>query len=287
MPKLIVRAYSPLGRYANVSYVSESGAFATSVDLVWSVVELVPNRKFDAVEREWLRPEEVRLLAAIQLASHGRFPRQSLYPLPAPLTVDTNLPIDGAATLSFLRTELVSHLSREPEYEFYAPVPKPLAVGGGQYSFSDLQIEARRINRAYRKIGWPKHLLIRGLGGLLKGDLLQFHEHFHTEACMSLYVALDATLHLILKRLRRTMPNPSNYDAQAYLEHAFGLTRSYSTYCDAFYEDRVSTIHPSSRFGEFPEAPLSADSFCDLYEELWDIYHFLVMGEAVLADDCD
>jgi hypothetical protein len=43
-----------------------------------------------------------------------------------------------------------------------------------------------------------------------------------------------------------------------------------------YYEARIKTIHPESRFGIFPAAPLGVDDFCDLYRLLTEVYSYLL-----------
>ena len=95
---------------------------------------------------------------------------------------------------------------------------------------------------------------------------------------MSLYVAMEASLHIILRRLGETMQNPSNRDASKYLGEVFESRYVPERYFESYYEDRIAAIHPSSRRGVFPDAPLAADDYFDLYDQMCSLYDFLLTG---------
>jgi hypothetical protein len=48
------------------------------------------------------------------------------------------------------------------------------------------------------------------------------------------------------------------------------------SYFEDFYDARIKTMHPSSRFGIFPVAPLEADDFLFLRYGLIEVYHWLI-----------
>jgi hypothetical protein len=132
----------------------------------------------------------------------------------------------------------------------------------------------------YGHINRRNHLLIRGLGALLKANLLASHNTFHAESCMSLYVALDASFQLILARLRRTKKNPTAIDAGAFVERAFGEPTRGFKYFEDFYSDRLMTLHPVSREGVYPDVPVSMSDFYQLRRALIAVFRYLVTGVA-------
>jgi hypothetical protein len=75
----------------------------------------------------------------------------------------------------------------------------------------------------------------------------------------------------------RGLQNPSALDAGALIDEIDGFDPHLSTmsYFEEFYEARIKTMHPSSRFGIFPVAPLEADDFYFLRRGLIEVYHWL------------
>ena len=52
-------------------------------------------------------------------------------------------------------------------------------------------------------------------------------------------------------------------------------------YFSEFYDDRIKTMHPSSRLGIFPVAPLAADDFYFLRQGLVEVYYWLITGRVL------
>ncbi len=281
---IVVRLYSPAGDYPSTAGSTGDACFAVSSDLAWSATRFTPVPiEYYSPEREWLKPEEIRLLSAVAL-SYRAGGYLCLYPWGAPVyLVDADLSLSSElaiAALDELAREKASAQSAHPRSHVVEPTSPPL-VGGGPYDLRDDGCDQQLFRRVYDGVDPQDHLLVRGLGALLKAPLLHTHDAFHTEACVSLYIALDASLHLILRRLRVSNPAASSLDAAGYLAHSFGEVHPGKSYFEDFYHERVATIHPSSRYGEFPDAPLSADDYYDLREDLTSVYIFLITGIAL------
>ncbi|MFX0198723.1 MAG: hypothetical protein ACFFCW_21585 [Candidatus Hodarchaeota archaeon] len=280
---LILRAYSPLGFYPPGSFHHRDAIFVVQEDLIFSVVrfEVIELENYYA-EREWVVPAEIRLLASLILSVPYICGLVCPYPDPGNYKLEDKERLDlGEKSVwpqfgSLLKEQISK---REKERVFHSdPTPLPPFAGGQSYKFNEKACDERHQIEIFNGIDLRDHLLIRGLGALVKGQLLARHDIFHENACMSLYVAMEASLHVILRRLRKTMNNPSNEDASVYLAKAFGRVTYPSKYFEEYYEDRIKTVHPASRFGTFPQPPLAADDFYDLYSDLVAVYDFLITG---------
>jgi hypothetical protein len=92
---------------------------------------------------------------------------------------------------------------------------------------------------------------------------------------MSLWVAMEASLRIIQRVLKKSgMDNPTSKDAGGFLDDAFNWDSD--GYFVDYYEARIKTIHPESRFGVYPAAPLQVDDFYDLHATLILVYDFLL-----------
>jgi len=96
---------------------------------------------------------------------------------------------------------------------------------------------------------------------------------------MSLWISLDASFNLC----RREMAIKGQRDASAadvgnYLDNLLGYLPSGERYFADFYEERVKTMHPESRFGVYPAAPLCADEYSQLLGSLIPTYEYLIVG---------
>jgi len=103
------------------------------------------------------------------------------------------------------------------------------------------------------------------------------HQEIAEAGQLLLYVALDVSFQLVLRVLRkRGLQNPSALDAGALIDEVFNPHLCTGSYFEDFYDARIKTMHPSSRFGIFPVAPLEADDFLFLRYGLIEVYHWLI-----------
>ena len=74
-----------------------------------------------------------------------------------------------------------------------------------------------------------------------------------------------------------TRENPTALDAGALIDaEVFNHRHGPGGYFGDFYEDRIKTMHPSSRFGVFPVPPLGADNYLFLRHALVEVYYWLI-----------
>jgi len=276
---ILIRSYMPLGFYPQKALNLPNSAFVIDKHLIFSVVRFnVVELEGYYIEREWIIPEEVQLLSAVALAVEDGYGKVYAYPFPVSFKIeDKGYDLSDKDTLKEFRKALLKRLKIEKKRFWQTFVPPP-ALGGPEYQFNENANDVERQIEIHNSIDLNDHLLIRGLGAFLKGDLLFVHHFFHTEACISLHIAMEATLQIILRRLKSTMQNPSNKDASKYLCQAFQSKYIPENYFEDYYRDRIVAVHPSNRFGTFPDAPLAADDFYDLYKQLRSAYDFLVTG---------
>ncbi len=276
---ILIRAYMPIGFYPAKTFSIPNSAFVIGDDLIFSAVQFNEVEKDYYIEREWLKPEEIKLLAALALAVPTDSGKIYAYPHPLSFKIkDENYNLSNTDVLKQIKANLIVRLKKEKNSSFWHSVNLPAIMGGPDYKFNENAYSLNRQNEIFELTHINDHLLIRGLGAFLKGDLLSVHHIFHTEACISMHIAMEATLQIILRRLKKTMQNPSNKDASIYLGEKFNSKYIPEKYFEDYYSDRILAVHPSNRFGTFPDAPLCSDDFYDLYEDLKTVYDFLITG---------
>jgi hypothetical protein len=278
---VLLRAYAPLGFYPSTGFRHPDACFFVDESLIFSAVRFEPVKLADYdPEREWISPAEIRLLAAMSLAVPEGSGVVYAYPDSVGYRIKDPVPCDimGEGFMIEARQSLCREL-RARDSGFWNTVPVPPVFGGPSYEFNTLTWPHAEQNDLFNSIDVEDHLLIRGLGALIKGWPLDRHHLFHTEACISLHIAMEASRDIILRRLRASVSNPSDVDAANYLAKAFGEPESTEHYFAGYYEDRIKSVHPASRYGTFPDPPLAADDFYDLYQALRDVFRFLIAGK--------
>ena len=269
----------PIGFYPKKALSVPNSAFVIDDDLIFSAVrfEEVKIEEY-YFEREWLKPEEVRLLSALVLAVPVDYGKVFAYPHPLSFRIDEEeYDLSNTNIIKQIKTDLIHSLEKENN-EFWQTVDPPPFLNGPKYKFNENAKDLKRQKDIFEAIDLNDHLLIRGLGAYIKGDLLSVHHIFHTEACISMHIAMEATLHIILRRLKTKIQNPSNKDASSYLGKAFNSKYIPEKYFEDYYSDRILAVHPSNRIGTFPDVPLITDDFYHLYEDLKSVYDFLITG---------
>jgi hypothetical protein len=102
---------------------------------------------------------------------------------------------------------------------------------------------------------------------------------FQVAATMALYVAMEASYQLVLRRLQSEgSRNPGALEVGQFLDTIFNPDLNAGRYFQEFYNDRIKVIHPSSRFGVFPTPPLQADDYYFLRHGLVDVFYYLLTG---------
>jgi hypothetical protein len=162
--------------------------------------------------------------------------------------------------------------------------PPPPAFGGPAYLWREGGVDSDRILNLVGATQPNDHLLMRGLGALLQADMCFQHSEIKGVAVLPLYVALEASYQMMLRLLReRGVSNPTALDAGAFIDaEVFDHRNGPGGYFRDFYEDRIKTTHPSSRFGVFPVPPLSADDYFSLRHALVEVYYWLITKQRLL-----
>jgi hypothetical protein len=148
---------------------------------------------------------------------------------------------------------------------------------------------------------------MRGVQALIKADMLSQHYEFQEEAAIATFIALDASFELVLRHLKFSGVNkPTAKEAGNWLYRTFDEPMGFIgadglKYFEDFYDSRIQTIHPGSRFGDSPYAPLMIDDRIHLREMLPQVFAYLILGkhtphfqrrveaarQAASASDCD
>ena len=278
-----VRIFSPLGHYPRHSIAIPGARLLVSDELILSSVHVEPpevhglEHSFDL---EFLALEETRFFAAIALAVHPDNGMGYTYPLYGHVDVDCGT--DDDALIEAAR-ELAK---RPPQHVLWTRTSAPPpACGGPAYRWRESGVNIDRVVNVVCATRLTDHLLMRGLGTLLRADMCCPHFEIADAAVLQLYVALDVSFQMILRLLREQgVSNPTALDAGALIDaEVFNHRHGPGSYFGDFYEDRIKTMHPSSRFGVFAAPPVYADDYFFLRHGLVEVYHWLITKQRLQA----
>jgi hypothetical protein len=275
---IVLRSLSTLSLLPNNSYVNTNASFVSGEEVSFTATRVTKDDEY--YELAWAYPEEVALMASITIGAHPDFGKVSFFPARWPIyVVDEGQDLSDMKVLTIAESLLRAQLT-ESKMNSWEELPPFLT--SRPYSFNDnLHLSKAYQLKLLHLIDINDSLMIRGLVHLLKTSMLRcLSRSFIDTACLEIYIALEATLEIILRKLRsKGVLNPSNKDASDYLLQSFGESYRLEKYYQEYYEDRIKAIHPNSRFGPAKFPPLFVDDLYMLYNDLLRTYEFLITAQ--------
>ena len=278
---IALRPMSTLSLLPASSYLNHDASLVIGNELSFTAVRVIKDEEY--FELAWSSPEEIALLASITIGAHPQHGKTHFFPARWPVFVeDEGQDLSNKGVLEVAEACLRGALTDtrgsrvKNSWEELPPL-----LSGRQYQFnSNVKLSQTYQTLLMRSIDLNNELMIRGLTHLLKTAMLQcLSRTFVETACLEVYVSLEATLQIILNRLRsKGMVNPSNKDASNYLLEGFGVSYRLEKYYEEYYNDRIVAVHPSSRFGVAKFTPLYVADLYSLYDDLLRNYEFLITG---------
>lgn len=295
-PNLIARVLSPLGVYPEKTIVADNYAYYSSPEICFTVVfyekfELKDENYYS--EMEWAHIEEIKLFASLILAVDRDMSFIRMYPFPCTerLGISGELSLKDKDLLTEIKEFLVGIInapdkqipgypaSQRNRYQNAKGISLPPVCGGPAYDFRGEGINYKLQSKVHSAISKDDYLAIRGLSTLIKSFMLSTHYQFLEESTYSLFISLEASFRMVLRELRKNgVKDPSSSDAMQYIHNAFYDIYRIDKYFEEYYEGRIKSMHPESRFGIFPHAPLMVDDFYHLADDLLEVYAFLLAG---------
>lgn len=277
----IVRAMSPAGIYWSDSLVFPGAIYINSGDLIFTACQFDEDHQPSDFYTDFDDPrvEECRLYAALMLPLD--YDGGLMLPFPAVGDIETKELFDlaDASSVAALEASLRRGLARPHDTERWVRPPPPPCAGGLPYEFNGDRTPVVLQRQLFEAIDVRDHLLMRGLSAYVRSQMLIHATTFRGEGLYALFVSLDATFSLVLRHLRGTGNQaPSAYDAQEFIEAAFGDAPTGMRYFEEFYEDRIRMLHPESRFGTFPYPPISMSEGYQLSKALREVWKLLILG---------
>jgi len=282
-----VMVFTPRGQYPRGVLRVPNGVFYADKNIVFAVVHSETWRSLDPdtpySEFDWAMPQELRFLASMMYCQLSHETALYFYPIVQyrrSLHIG-HLDLSSDDTVAAVRRLLLDKRQRigprSQHKSLLETKSQPYAlVSQDRFVFD-------RLGEFWRGILPRNYVLLRGTYALLKGDMLARHYEFMEEAVIVTFIALEASLELVRRHLQsKGIKDPSAIDAQKWLHETFDapfdLPEVIDRYFEEFYDQRIMTMHPKSRFGEMPYAPLSVDDFFHLRTSIREIFAYLVSG---------
>ena len=280
--KITLRVLCTYSMLPGKSFLSKDASIFIDEDLCFLATRT--QEKDEYYELAWCAPEEISLIGSVVVGMHPEYGKAFFYPARWPYYLEDD---EQDLSCDDQMKDIYEHLKKKievrhlSEKDLNAWEELPAFLKDSPYSFNH-QVKLSSTYQQYLlgQIKQDDHLMIRGLSHLLKCGMLRcLSRSFIDTACLEIYIALEATLQIILTRLQSAgNSNPSNKDASDYLLKSFGEPYCLDRYYQDYYDDRIKAIHPSSRFGIAMFTPLYVDDLYMLYNDLLRNYEFLITG---------
>lgn len=271
-----IRLFNPRGQYPRGVCASEKSLYIADDEIVFSVVFSKPydqlTSNFPYSEMDWATPQEIRFWASILLCEDADGPKILLYPEHQTFALLDSQPLDLRERDTQLELRRLVIHGTESNRERSAP----------RHLFEN-EVNLDRQTEFLNRIAESDHVLLRGITCLVKCDMLSRYYEFTEEAIIVGFIALEASFSLVVNMLKAGgITNPSSTDAGRWLDDTFnrplGIDPGERKYFEELYERRIITMHPSSRYGDCPYAPLAVDDLFDLRRDLREVFAYLVSG---------
>lgn len=287
-PRYVVRVFHPKGQYPRCRITQPNAMFWADDNIVFSVTLGERWQSVDVdmpyTEMDWLTPNELRFLGSIFLCELWDEAKIRFYPVShyAPVINRKKLDFTKQSTVSDVRDLVLLGLCRPKWTHNAAILQECIKLRYALIPPDEVGLERQPL--FWEKISPKDHVLLRGLSALFKSDMLSCYYEFIEEATISCFIALEASFRLITDQLvAKGHAKPTAKDAALWLHNNFdvhfGLPAPVEKYFEEFYNQRIMTLHPSSRFGEHLYAPLMVDDLYHLRSSLRSIFAYLVLGK--------
>jgi hypothetical protein len=277
------------GHYPRATFRLPGALFHADDDMVFMVTHgqrWAANKDLPYSEVDWLDPQVIRLAGAMMMITEFEESSPRFYPEPHHSFIIEGDDLDFGDPLLAQEIRVALQATMEnPDFPIWV-AEAWRAYPGDEFALFDAasRLELDLLPRYWATIDVDDHVLMRGIHALIKSDMLASRYEFEEEACIQTFIAMEASHQLVLEHLRAEgNPNPSSVDAGDWVNKIFdeplGVGFQGAKYFEEFYEQRIQTVHPRSRFGDTPFAPIAADDRMHLRGSLPHIFGYLVLGE--------
>lgn len=271
-PLYRVTPFKPTGMYPRGSFGTSTARFFADDQVVFAVTpDVTWSREIDLPysEVDWMQPELVRLMGALMFCERFTDRRCRFHPVAYGDVFVGGRAFDfkSAESVRAVRDAVVGIAP------FASPSAKlPDSQIDGLFKATDLNISWLR--RYWHAISPDNFVLMRAIQAMVKSDMLSNYPEFQEEAGIATFIAMDAAFELVLRHLKSLgFKNPSALDAGTWFHETFDGPMGFplpeqARFLSEFYDLRIRTIHPGSRYGDSPYATLAIDDRIHLRQAL-------------------
>lgn len=273
-PFVSVRVLGSRGHYPAFAIETPGHVYCATESLAWmAVTQPALPEDWEFPERALLLPEEIRLLGSILLSEPD--PWNNGFPgLDRGESVSLQVPVGERG---LLEPGMLASLEAEA-----ARLALPMVAAGSPTRFSvyDGCSHSDALS-LLKKIDTQDQLLLAGLARLLGASrLISFADELE-EGAIALFISMGAALEFIRLHIASTrgVSDVPHSAVSEYLTSTFPHGAEIAEYFEARHEERIISVHPANRFGEFWAPPLMVGDIYHLQKSLFGVYRHILLGE--------
>jgi hypothetical protein len=231
--------------------------------LVFTVVPSEPPNEWGWNELAWADLGEIRFWGALAFSISEGKGFYGFYPLDEGCEVPRAIwaeRIDVAVAEKFAERAAATMTPQKHELHWHRP-------------------QAAEVNALYDALMKADNVLLRGVNCYLKSHMLWKHHLFAEEMGINLYIALEAGLSVLRRRLSVAAARDVSYqDVYDHIRERFTYGDALVEYWEDCRDDRNVVIHPDCHLGPEVMHPRSADDIWELFDPMLSLYRYILIG---------
>ncbi len=248
------------GSYPRMRFETPDVLYSAVDDsLVYTVVPMEEPNEYGFSEIAWTNLDEIRLWGAIAFAIKEGEGFYSFYPL-------DNRQVFSASANPKLAEKIARRASCRLPPQDHALTP--------------LAPSAEEVGLLYSALCRADNILLRGVSCYRKSHMLWKHPFFMEEMGINLYIALEAGLSVLRRRLGEEagsiVPFRFVFD---FVRKTFAHGDALAEFWEDCHDDRNMLIHPDSDLGAYALHPMVADDIYELLDPMLSLYRYILIGE--------
>jgi hypothetical protein len=261
--RFVLRVLSAHGSYPQLSFERNEALYRASSSLVFTVVPSEPPNEWGWNELAWADLGEIRFWGALAFAIpegkgfYGFYPVEERSETPRTIWAE-RLDVSMAEKIAGRVAEKLAPQAHDLHWH-------PPDTG--------------EIGALYDALLAADNLLLRGVNCYLKSHMLWKHPMFAEEMGINLYIALEAGLSVLRRRLSVAEKRDVSYqDVYDHIRERFTCGDALVEYWEDCRDDRNIVIHPDCHLGPQVMHPRSADDIWELFDPMLSLYRYVLIG---------
>jgi hypothetical protein len=247
--------------YPDFSFHHRQAAYYGSESLVYTVVPAEGDDDYN--ELAWANIGEIRLWGALAFAIEEGQGFYSFHPIEAEHS-------GGSIWAQTLDTKVADRFARRLAG----------SISKQKHNLHWVRPDPNEVIALYEALLHADNLLLRGVNCYLKSHVLWRYPLFGEEVGINLYIALEAGLSVLRRRMSHAEKRDVSYQSVLdFIRRNFSYGEPLVDYWQDCRDDRNIVIHPDADLGPEVMHPKHADDIWELFDPMLSLYRYILIGK--------